>query len=61
MSTITIEHDDAWQVWIGLDSDSPPPDGYSFIIGVGATRDDAVAEAIADLAVAIAQLQAVPR
>lgn len=47
-----------WQVWISLDNDGGILQGEAFIIGIGATRDEAVAEAVADLEAQIEQLQA---
>ena len=47
---------ETWQVWIGLD-DEDPIEGPGFIIGLAATRDEAVAEAVADLQAAVATLQ----
>ena len=44
-----------WEVWISLDVDEPP-DGLSFIIGVGATRADAIEHAQTDLRLALADL-----
>jgi hypothetical protein len=58
MSTIAVLHDapDDWQVWIGLE-DQTPPAGLSFIIGTGPTRDAAVAAAVKDLEDVIERLQ----
>lgn len=56
---LTREHDGQWEVWLGLADDvaGPPPDGYSFIIGVGPTRGAAVAQAVDDLARALGELR----
>jgi hypothetical protein len=49
--------DDGWQVWIGLEEDYEPPEGYSFIIGRGATASAALADATADLRQRLSDLQ----
>lgn len=55
---ITVLRDGSdWNVWIALDDGTTPPSGPSFIIGSGATRDEAVAEAVKDLEAATDQLQ----
>jgi hypothetical protein len=63
MSVISVLPDDAfggWSVWINLDDGTEAPEGLSFIIGAGTTRDEAVAEAVADLEARIAELQQPP-
>ena len=60
MSEIYVLQDndgDGWNVWIGLEGDMPAPQGFSFIIGSGATRDEALADAVKDLEAALEQLQ----
>lgn len=50
-------HSQAWQVWISLENEHGIEQGEAFIIGSGATRDEAVAGAVADLEAQIEQLQ----
>ena len=58
MSVITVLRDDSgWNVWINLDDGTTAPAGLSLIIGSGATRDEAVADAVKDLEAALDQLQ----
>lgn len=57
---VVLQHAGKHEVWIGLDDDWHPPDGFSFIIGTGVTRDQAVAEAVADLEAALERLQQPP-
>jgi len=47
-----------WDVWIGLEDGSEPPDGLNFIIGCGPTRAEALQRAEADLTAALADLRA---
>ena len=58
MSKILVTDDDGCGVWIGLDDDSDPsaPGELGFLIGIGATREEAVQAAVADLGAAIEQL-----
>ena len=53
---------DDWEVWIALDDDTPNliDAPYSFCIGHGRTRDEALAMAVADLEAAAETLQAQP-
>ena len=63
MSMIVVREDQPgdWQVWIGLDGDGDPSrEGVGFVIGRGATRDEAVAAAVADLEAVVDQLQSEP-
>ena len=61
MSEIFVLEDGGeWEVWIGLDGDTPAPGGCSFIISVGITRDEAVQAAVLDLEGAIDALQGPP-
>ena len=56
---VIIEEPATYAVWIGLEDDvCAPPEGFSFVIGVGMTRDEAVAAAVQDLEAAIETLQA---
>jgi len=58
---VIIEEPATYAVWIGLEDSSSviaPPEGFSFVIGVGMTRDEAVAAAVQDLEAAIETLQA---
>jgi len=58
MSAITVTGEGTdWDVWINLDDGTTAPSGLSFIIGSGATHEEAVAAAVADLEAAIDQLQ----
>lgn len=59
MSRIVVrqEPDGACEVWICLVDGDPTRMSESFIIGVGATREAAVVEAIADLSTCVAELQ----
>lgn len=59
MSTIVVreERPGEWEVWIGLGDGDPTADGIGFIIGLGATRDAAVAAAVHDLEAAVDRLQ----
>ena len=61
MSTILVRNDPPgkWQVWIGL-GDGDPLFDDGFIVGLGATRDEALAAAVADLEAVVAQLQSEP-
>lgn len=47
----------AWEVWVSLVDGNPLRMGESFIIGVGATKDAAIADAQKDLNAAKAQLK----
>lgn len=51
-----------WCVWCGLDEVGADPsnDLYGFVIGAGRTRDEAVAQAVAELEAATEELQAPP-
>lgn len=60
-----LKEDDEVEVWIAVDGDEPP-DGYSFIIGFGATEAEAKRRAIADLqacihALSVEEADASPR
>lgn len=59
MSAIKIAQEfGEWLVWLGLEGDGDPSTNVSgFVIGVGATRDAAVAAAVADLEAAVESLQ----
>lgn len=46
-----------WQVWLGLAGEHPVLDLYGFVVGVGETRDAAIADAVQNLG-QVAQLQA---
>lgn len=62
MSALRVQRDgDDWLVWIGLEGDGDiSREGLGFVIGVGKTRDAAVAEAVADLEAVVARLQEAP-
>jgi hypothetical protein len=61
MSALTIRDDNGdWQVWIALKKGNPTRMNESFIVGMGATRDEAVADAVKDLETCIDELQAEP-
>ena len=49
--------DNDWTVWIGLNDDMEPPEGFSFVIGSGETPDAARADAAQDLEDALEQLR----
>lgn len=49
-----------WNVWVTTDGEHPIRGPFGFIVGGGATRDEAVAEAVKDLEVAIEELQSPP-
>lgn len=51
---------DDWEVWIGLDDEDPLESPVGFCLGHAATRDGAVAQAVADLEAAVAELQRPP-
>lgn len=58
MSVVSIRaYGGEWEVWLSLDDGTKAPAGLSFVIGVGATRDEAVADAVKDLEAKIQQLQ----
>jgi hypothetical protein len=57
---ITRTGDDDWQVWITLPDHDALRDAFGFVIGTGATRDAALAAAVADLEAAVDALQAPP-
>lgn len=50
MSKVVLREDSdgEWHVWISLEDDEPP-EGLNFIIGCGATREAAIADAVQDL------------
>jgi hypothetical protein len=48
---------DDWGVWAGLPDSDPATDAFGFCIGVGATRDEAVAWAVKALEAAAEKLQ----
>lgn len=50
------DHD--WSVWISLPDHDPIRDPYGFVIGGGATREEAIADAVASLQDATRRLQA---
>lgn len=49
-----------WDVWISLPNHDPIKDVFGFAIGVGDTRDAAVADAVQALEEAVERLQAPP-
>ena len=58
MSALTIINEEGqWGVWIGLDNTNPRTSPFGFCIGVGTTRNKALAEAVADLESATDALQ----
>ena len=50
-----------WHVWVQMEAGDPRRMGGSFIIGAGATRDEAVASAVQDLEAALEELQGPPK
>lgn len=52
------EAEDDWHVWIGLPNHTSVFDCYTFIIGTGATRDEAAADAVKALEGCLERLQA---
>ena len=62
MSALLITHEAGrdWQVWITLPGHDALLDPFGFVIGSGATRQDAVGEAVADLEQLIERLQSPP-
>jgi hypothetical protein len=52
------EHEQQWDVWIGLPGSDPEVDRFGFVAGVGRTRDLAVADAVAALEATVERLQA---
>ena len=58
MTQVVVRRDAGeYKVWIALDDGFEPPDGLCFIIGLGLTRDEAVAAAVADLEAVLERLQ----
>lgn len=49
-----------YSVWVSLPHHDPVQDIYGFIIGVGESRDDAVADAVKELEGLVARLQGPP-
>ena len=49
-----------WDVWISLPDHDPIEDAFGFVVGVGRTRDAAVADAVQALEEAVERLQAPP-
>ncbi len=49
-----------WSVWISLPDHHPIRDPFGFIIGSGATRDEAVADAVKGLELLVDRLQGPP-
>lgn len=62
MSKLLIDEDanGHFTVWITLPDHDPIQDAFGFVIGVGATRAEAVADAVVDLEAALEELQAAP-
>jgi hypothetical protein len=60
-SSLVITHnerEDDWGVWFSVEEDSDPlTDALGFCLAGGATRDEAVASAVADLEDALKRLQ----
>jgi hypothetical protein len=54
---ITSNGPEDWAVWISLEDSDPLTDAFWFVIGSGATRDAAVADAVATLEEAVERLQ----
>jgi hypothetical protein len=54
---ITTSGPEDWAVWISLPKHDPLTDRWGFVIGSGATRDAAVADAVATLEQAVERLQ----
>jgi hypothetical protein len=46
-----------WEVWLQLAGDVEPPSGNTICIGTGATRNEAIADAVRDLEDVVEQLQ----
>ena len=59
-SSLLISHEgnDDWSVWIGLPDQDPIDDAFGFIIGSGSSREEAVADAVLSLEIAVEKLQA---
>ena len=58
MIIMTVREDDGrWAVWVGLDEIDPRINRFGFCLSVADTRDDAIAEAVAELEAATDQLQ----
>jgi len=57
---ITFCGTDDWSVWATTDGEHPIRGPHGFIVGIGATRDEAVASAVADLEAAVEELQLPP-
>lgn len=55
---ITRDGDGDWCVWMSLPDHDPELDAFGFVIGIGATRDAAVADAVAELEGVGVRLQA---
>ena len=50
-----------WHVWAHLDEEHPLHSRTSFIVGIGATREEAIESAVGDLEACIESLQASSR
>jgi hypothetical protein len=57
---ITHDRGGDWNVWATLPDHDPLHDVYGFVVGVGKSRDAAVADAVAVFEAAIEELQAPP-
>ena len=57
MKVNVLQEDGQWGVWIGLDGTNPRYSTFGFSIGCAATRDAAVAQAVAEFEAATDQLQ----
>ena len=51
---------DSWEAWFGLDGTDPSSDAVGFCVGMGKTRNQAVAAAASELEAALEELQSPP-
>ena len=58
VSILTDGHE--WAVWIQLEAGNPLLSANSFIVGIGITREAAVADAVSELEAVIERLQSPP-
>jgi hypothetical protein len=61
MSSVKITNDklapdSEWEVWIGLDGEDPEDCPFGFLVGIGPTKQAAIADAIKDLQTAVNDL-----
>lgn len=55
MRVTVAQEPEGWVVWVEIDNEAPP-DGCTFVVGMGATRDEAVDQACAEFQKALTDL-----